>query len=57
MKKTEKHFVFPAALVLAGLLLGSAPALALSPGDQVVPGGQVVGIELRAQGVIVSELG
>ena len=56
MKKIKKRIASPAALVLALLLLGSAPAGALGPGDRVVPGGQVVGIELQAEGVIVSEL-
>jgi len=56
MKKKEKLLSGAAGLLLALAVLGSSAALALSPGDRVVPGGQVVGIELRAEGVIVSEL-
>ena len=56
MKQRKSIFAFPTALILALILLSGTSARAVSVGDRVIPGGSVVGIELRAEGVIVSDL-
>ena len=55
MKNFQKLLAFPVSFLLAAAL-ASPSALALAPGDLLVPVGEAVGIEMDSDGVIVSGL-